>query len=138
MTLRTVCVFAAAAVLGGRRPARRRRPRRRRIPANVDAAADAGPRRGAATAATTRVTPPPPTEVYSGSWTTPQITIIRKETETVEEIRVNGDLRYVRVTPKGGKPYYLVPSSNGKSFIRYDSLGSDLERADVAVVFLVT
>lgn len=52
----------------------------------------------------------------------PQITIIRRETETVEEARVNGELRYVKVTPRIGRPYYLVPSGNGQTFLRYDSL----------------
>ena len=32
----------------------------------------------------------------------PQVTIIRRETETVEEVRVNGELRYVKVTPRIG------------------------------------
>jgi len=69
---------------------------------------------------------PPPPDVYGEPDLESQVTIIRKDADTVEEIRVNGELRYVRVTPRGGKTYYLVPNSNGKSFIRYDSLGSNL------------
>ena len=69
---------------------------------------------------------PPPPVVYGEPDLEPQITIIRRDADTVEEIRVNGELRYVRVTPRGGKTYYLVPSSNGRNFIRYDSLGSNL------------
>ena len=78
-------------------------------------------------------TPPPaagspaPLEEYRGGTDDePQVTIIRKETETVEEVRVGGVLRYVRVTPRIGRPYYLVPSSNGQNFTRQDSLGSGL------------
>jgi len=56
----------------------------------------------------------------------PQVTIIRRETETVEEVRVNGQLRYVKVTPRFGLPYFLVPSGNGQTFLRYDSLGTGL------------
>ncbi len=56
----------------------------------------------------------------------PQVTIIRRETETVEEVRVNGQLRYIRVTPRFGLPYFLVPSGNGQAFQRFDSLGSGL------------
>ncbi|MFO1306411.1 MAG: DUF2782 domain-containing protein [Burkholderiales bacterium] len=52
----------------------------------------------------------------------PQVTIIRKETEVVEEVRVAGELRYLRVTPRWGRPYYLVPNGPGRAFQRMDSL----------------
>ena len=38
------------------------------------------------------------------------------------EVRVAGQLRYIRVTPRFGLPYYLVPTGNGQQFIRRDSL----------------
>ncbi len=38
----------------------------------------------------------------------PEVTIIHKKEATIEEYRVNGQLRYVKITPKKGKPYYLV------------------------------
>jgi len=70
---------------------------------------------------------PTPLEEYRGGTDDePQVTIIRRDTETVEEVRVGGVLRYVRVTPRIGRPYYLVPSSNGQNFTRQDSLGSGL------------
>jgi hypothetical protein len=124
-TWRTVCVFAAAAAMAGGVFAQQAPTALPPIPANATPPPMPAPNAAPATAATTRVTPPPPAEVYSGPDDS-EVTIIRKETETVEEIRVNGELRYVRVTPKGGKTYYLMPSSNGQSFIRYDSLGSNL------------
>ena len=71
--------------------------------------------------------PPPLPAVGADPELEPQVTIIRKETETVEEVRVNGELKYVRVTPRYGKPYYLVPSGNGQTFLRYDSLDSGLK-----------
>ena len=52
----------------------------------------------------------------------PQVTIIRRENETVEEVRIGGELRFVKVTPRTGVPYYLVPDPNGRQFIRRDSL----------------
>jgi len=68
-------------------------------------------------------TPPPLPDVGSESDLEPQITIKRTETETVEEARVNGELRYLKVTPRGGgRPYYLIPSGNGQTFIRRESL----------------
>ena len=33
-----------------------------------------------------------------------------------------GELRYIKVTPRFGFPYYLVPSGNGRTFLRSDSL----------------
>ena len=56
----------------------------------------------------------------------PQVTIIRRETETIEEVRVAGELRYVRVTPRWGRPYYLTPMGPGRAFQRVDSLPSGL------------
>jgi hypothetical protein len=71
--------------------------------------------------------PPPLPEYAADSELEPQITIIHRETETIEEARVNGDLRYVKVTPRIGRPYYLVPSGNGQTFLRYDSLDFGLK-----------
>ena len=52
----------------------------------------------------------------------PQVTITRRGTDTVEEVRVGGRLSYIKVTPRLGRPYYLVPSNSGTQFLRYDSL----------------
>ena len=71
--------------------------------------------------------PPPLPAVGAEPDLEPQVTIIRRETETVEEVRVNGELRYVKVTPRYGLPYYLVPSGNGQTFLRYDSLDFGLK-----------
>lgn len=38
----------------------------------------------------------------------PEVTIIHKKEMTVEEYRVDGKLRYVKITPTKGQPYYLV------------------------------
>ena len=68
-------------------------------------------------------TPPPLPDVGGDLELEPQITIRRTEAETIEEARVNGELRYLKVTPRGGgRPYYLVPSGNGQTFIRRDTL----------------
>ncbi len=37
----------------------------------------------------------------------PEVTIIKKETETVEEYRINGELYMMKITPANGVPYYL-------------------------------
>ncbi len=40
---------------------------------------------------------------------------------------MNGELRYVKVTPRVGPTYYLVPNGNGQAFLRYDSLDFGLK-----------
>lgn len=70
--------------------------------------------------AETAVPPPPP--LVTDPELEPQVTIIRRDTETLEEVRIGGELKFVKVTPRTGVPYYLVPDPNGQQFIRRDSL----------------
>ena len=51
----------------------------------------------------------------------PQVTIIRNEAETREEVRMGGELKCVKVTPRHGVPYYLVPQRGG-TFIGRNSV----------------
>ena len=117
-------MLAAAAVLAGSAHAQTP-PSRPRLPANVappplpDVRTPASPQEAAAA--------PLPLEQYRGGTDDePQVTIIRKENETMEEVRVGGVLRYVRVTPRHGRSYYLLPTGNGQTLMRQDSLGSGL------------
>ena len=50
----------------------------------------------------------------------PDVTIRQEGERTVEEYRVNGFLYAVKVTPKHGKPYYLVRADGDSNFIRSD------------------
>lgn len=53
----------------------------------------------------------------------PEVTIIHRKDMRVEEYRVNGKLRYVKITPRKGKPYYLVDrDGDGSLEYRYDDL----------------
>ena len=65
---------------------------------------------------------PPPPPLVTDPELEPQVTIIRRDTETLEEVRIGGDLKFIKVTPRTGVPYYLVPDPNGQQFIRRDSL----------------
>lgn len=65
---------------------------------------------------------PPPPPLVTDPELEPQVTIIRRDTETLEEVRIGGELKFVKVTPRTGVPYYLVPDPNGQQFIRRDSL----------------
>ena len=38
----------------------------------------------------------------------PEVRIIKKKDATIEEYLVNGRVRYVKITPTVGKPYYMV------------------------------
>jgi hypothetical protein len=49
---------------------------------------------------------PPP--VHSGENLEPDITIIRRAQETIQEFRSNGVLYLVKIIPDIGPPYYLV------------------------------
>jgi len=71
--------------------------------------------------------PPPPPDVVSDPELEPQVTIIRRDDQVMEEVRVSGQLRYVRVTPRHGRPYFLIPDANGATFIRRDSLDSSVK-----------
>ena len=67
--------------------------------------------------------PPPPADVLGNEDLEPQVVINRTDTQTTEEVRIGGQLRYVRVTPRYGRPYYLIPEPNG-TFIRRDGVDS--------------
>jgi hypothetical protein len=86
----------------------------------------AAPPAGAGTEA-----PPPPgleplPEIAGDAELEPQVTIKRRGEETVEEARVNGRIVWIKVTPGHGRPYYLIPSLAGNTYIRRDSLDSGL------------
>ena len=51
-----------------------------------------------------------PDPMESGQPIEPEVTIIRREKEVVEEYRINGNLYMVKITPVVGKPYYLIDS----------------------------
>lgn len=38
----------------------------------------------------------------------PEVRIIRKKEAVIEEYRVNGRLRFIKITPSIGNPYYMV------------------------------
>ena len=56
----------------------------------------------------------------------PDIVIVAEENRMVYEFRQNGQLRYMRIVPNRGKPYYLVPTDATKG-------NGDLERVDSLV-----
>ncbi len=51
--------------------------------------------------------PPPPVMGTDENVDEPEITIVKKKGETIEEYRINGQLYMMKVTPSHGVPYYL-------------------------------
>jgi hypothetical protein len=51
--------------------------------------------------------PPPPMSKDGEGVDEPQVTIVKKNGDTIEEYRINGQLYMMKVTPKSGVPYYL-------------------------------
>lgn len=68
------------------------------------------------------VPPPPPEIVPFDSALEPQVTIRKREGDTVEEFRRDGRLYMVKVTPSHGVPYYLVDTEGDGNFARMESL----------------
>lgn len=56
------------------------------------------------------------------------ITIIQKKDAVIKEVRVNGKLRYAKITPKNGKPYYMY-DSDGDGVL--DATETDTRKANV-------
>jgi hypothetical protein len=69
--------------------------------------------------------PPPPGAVVDADLE-PAVTIRRNEGEVREEARINGQIRWVRVTPRNGRPYFLVPDQAG-AMMRRESLDTGLK-----------
>ena len=67
---------------------------------------------------------PPPPAMDTPSDDEPEVTIIKQTEQTVEEFRAGGKLYMIKITPKVGKPYYLVDDRGDGKFARQESLDS--------------
>ena len=68
--------------------------------------------------------PPPPKGFELDNALEPQVTIIKRGTDTVEEYRVGGKLYMLKVTPAHGAPYYLIDEKGDGKMTRQDSFDS--------------
>src|SRR3954468_16536035 len=64
--------------------------------------------------------PPPPPRMPGPA--EPQVRIPVQESDKVEEIREGGRIVMLKVTPAGGKPYYLLDTTGNGNWMRRDSL----------------
>jgi hypothetical protein len=56
----------------------------------------------------------------------PDVTVVAGEKRTVYEYRQAGELRMIKVVPKHGRPYFLVPRDETRGF-------GDLDKADMLI-----
>jgi homoserine kinase type II len=64
------------------------------------------------------VPPPPPEMAPFDASLEPEVTIKKREGDTVEEHRINGKLYRIKVTPEHGVPYYLTDRQGDGNFTR--------------------
>jgi len=69
---------------------------------------------------------PPPPPPMPGGPEEPAVRIPVQEGDKVEEVRAGGRVVILKVTPPGGKTYYLVDMGGTGSWIRRDSLDEGL------------
>ena len=65
--------------------------------------------------------PPPPPGLELDPALEPQVTILKRGTDTVEEFRIAGKLYMIKVTPPHGVPYYMVDRQGDGKFVRDDT-----------------
>jgi hypothetical protein len=78
--------------------------------------------------------PPPPAGHELDPALEPQVTILKRGTDTVEEFRIGGKLYMIKVTPAHGAPYYMVDHQGDGRFVRDDIQGSNI-RPPMWVIF---
>jgi Protein of unknown function (DUF2782) len=78
--------------------------------------------------------PPPPPGYDFDSAVEPQVTILKRGTDTIEEYRIGGRLYMVKVTPPHGKPYYMIDYRGDGTFMRQDNLDNGV-RPPMWVIF---
>jgi len=69
---------------------------------------------------------PPPPVIDDSLDDEPEVTILKKTEQTIEEYRMGGRLYMIKVTPTIGAPYYLVDDQGDGKFSRQESLDTGL------------
>ena len=70
--------------------------------------------------------PPPPPGFELDPALEPQVTIRKRGEDTVEEYRIAGKLYMIKVTPPGGRPYYLIDERGDGKFSRQEAHDSGI------------
>lgn len=69
--------------------------------------------------------PPPPPPMVEGV-AEPQVTIVKRGEDKVEEFRLNGKLYMMKITPPHGKPYYLIDQLGDGKWSRHEGVDTGL------------
>jgi hypothetical protein len=69
---------------------------------------------------------PPPPDFSLDTALEPQIVIIKRGTDTIEEHRVAGKLFMLKVTPASGASYYLIDEKGDGKMTRQETLDSGI------------
>jgi hypothetical protein len=70
--------------------------------------------------------PPPPPGMELDPALEPQVTIVKRGADQVEEYRINGKLYMMKVTPPHGNTYYLIDRTGGGMMTRVDVIDPQL------------
>jgi hypothetical protein len=70
--------------------------------------------------------PPPPPGFELDPSQEPQVTIRKRGEDTVEEYRIGGKLYMIKVTPPGGRPYYMIDERGDGKFARQEAHDSGI------------
>lgn len=65
----------------------------------------------------------------------PQVTITNKTDMVIEEYRMRGKLYMIKVTPKVGKPYFMIDDAGDGQFTRHDGPDASNMRPPRWVIF---
>jgi len=71
------------------------------------------------------VVPPPPPRVQSGEAIEPDVTIIEKDEQRIEQYSINGQVYAAKITPVSGPAYYLIDTDGDGSL---ETRRNDIER----------
>jgi hypothetical protein len=65
----------------------------------------------------------------------PEVTIVKKKDMVIEEYRVKGKLYKIKITPKVGKPYFMIDARGDGEFSRQDGPDGSNLRPPQWVIF---
>jgi len=78
-----------------------------------------------------QVPPPPPISgpdtAGDGATPEPEVSIVQKGDDLVQEYRINGRLYMMKVKPKIGPEYYLIDEDGAGNLRRTDAMGPNLK-----------
>lgn len=81
----------------------------------------------AQTALLDQAAPPPPPAAEAEPAVEPQVTIRKKDGETVAEYRINNRLYMIKVTRDNGATFYLIDETGDGNFVRRDAFDGGLK-----------